>query len=134
MTKKERELLRAERKAKLLAILANHVGRQNAIGMGELYQAVFGKPWGNRINDTSDLRELIRKLRRDGTPICSSQEGYYLASGGSELEEFCEHFRQRALKSLAVVARIRKIELPELLGQLKLELQGGAEKGGKDAA
>lgn len=116
--------------ARLLGELTNHVGRDNAIGMGELYEIVFDEPWANRINDTRRLRQIITELRRQGRPICSycssSGGGYYLARmRSSEMREYLERLRQRALKALVLEAKMRKMSLPELLGQLQLELHQG---------
>ena len=129
----ERKGLRSTHLARLRKIMPHHIGRQRAIGMGELFEDVFGRPWQNRINDTRALRHLITEARREGDPICSdtssSGGGYFYAAASSELEEFCALFRRRAIRSLMTESRIRKISLPELLGQMQLRL-----KEGKDAA
>jgi hypothetical protein len=124
MTESEKKLY----KERLLMEMPHHFGKSRAIGMGELYQLIFGEAWAHRINDTRRLRKLITELRReDGLPICSlpanSGGGYYYASAGSELAEFCETLRRRALKILAMEAKIRKISLAELVGQLRLDLE-----------
>lgn len=119
---------------RLLAILARHRGRENCIGMGECYRKVFRLPYDNRINDTSPLRVLIRRLRRQGVPICSTNDkynpGYYLAETPEELAEFIGRHERRGLASLNQVARLRKIALPELLGQLQLEAASAGGKAG----
>jgi hypothetical protein len=113
---------------RLLAVLDRHWGRENCIGMGELWRKVFRLPYDHRINDTSELRRLIRKLRRRGEAICSISDkfnpGYYLAETPAELEEFAKRHERRGLTSLVQVARLRRIALPELLGQLQLSLEG----------
>lgn len=122
MTEAEREKYRTQ----LLVQLAQHVGSSRTIGMGELYQAVFGEPWRHRINDTRRLRTIITELRRDGIPIVSMSSsaggGYYLASAGSELNGYCQRLRNQALKKLAMEARLRKMTLPDLMGQMILEV------------
>jgi hypothetical protein len=111
-------------KYQLLKILTEHTGRTRAIGMGELFTAVYGEPWQHRINDTRKLRNLVTELKKDGVPVCSVSDstggGYYLASAGSELDDYCKRLRIRALKILAQEARLRKLALPELLGQISL--------------
>jgi len=111
-------------KYRVLAMLARHVGKHNVIGMGELYESVFGESWSNRINDTRALRQVITELRKDGTPIVSSSStsggGYYLASAGSELEEYCRKLRAKALRALTMEARLRNKTLGELMGQLHM--------------
>lgn len=116
---------------RLLAILARHRGLENCIGMGELWRKVFRLPYDHRINDTSELRRLIRKLRRIGEPICSTSNkynpGYYLAETPEELAEFIDRHESRGLTSLDQAAKLRKIALPELLGQLQLRLEAGGK-------
>jgi hypothetical protein len=132
MTKEQKKKF----KMQLLMIMPNHYGKSRTIGMGELYEEVFNEPFNNRINDTRRLRKLVTDLRReDGIPIISNQSrvggGYYYASCTSELADFDEKLRRRALKILAMAARIRKVSLPEYIGQLRLDLElmeGGSLK------
>ena len=127
MTDKERQ----EFKNLLLLEMTRHVGASARIGMGELYETVFGDVYNHRINDTRKLRTLISELRQDGVAICSSASnsrgGYWLASAGSELTDYCGKLRSRALKLLAQEATLRKMTLPELAGQVSLELSKGGE-------
>ena len=129
---------RIELKNRLLATLSRHIGRSKAIGMAALYEEVFQKEWQDKINDTRKLRDLITELRREGVPICSvtttAGGGYYLASAGSELEAYCAKLRTQALRKLALEAKLRRMTLPELLGQLTLNLTGGSlnENGDKN--
>lgn len=115
--------------ARLQVEMDRHIGRQRAIGMGELYELVFLKRWNNRINDTRDLRTVITELREQGAAICSycsgdGKGGYYKPSAGSELEDYCRRLRKSALKKLILEAKIRRISKPEMLGQLELEFPG----------
>lgn len=125
MSEKETKIDREQYKTRLLMKLMGHVGQSGAIGMGELYEQVFDAPWTHRINDTRELRALITDLRRDGVPICSSSSctggGYWVSSAGSELNGYCNGLRKKALKLLNIEARLRKLTLPELMGQLALE-------------
>jgi hypothetical protein len=116
---------RDEARARLLAELSRHVGDGEAIGMGELFQAVFQTPWRNRINDTRALRAIVTELREDGVAICSDDRGYWLAAAGAELEDYCRRLRASALRKLRQEARLRRLALPQLMGQMALEL--GAE-------
>lgn len=122
-------------KGKLLYILSRHIGKGRTIGMAQLYEAVFGKHCGDRINGTRIIRKLITELRREGVPICSDTSmeggGYYLASAGGELDKYCMRLRIRALKILKMEATLRNITLPELLGQLTLNIGGRNESAGK---
>jgi len=112
---------------KLIKTLNKHKGKARRIGMGELYQAVYGGIWRNRINDTRSLRKLITHARKIGHPICSSPNenefGYWLAKEGKDLSEYCANLHKRALKILAQEARLRKINMPRLIGQMALKFK-----------
>jgi len=131
MKKGSESAITSRRKASLMMALAGHVGAHNAIGMGELFEEVFGAEWSHRINHTRQIRRLVTKLRRDGAPICSvsAQDGggYYLAAAGSELEDFLRRDTMRALRILDRNAKIKKITLPEYLGQMKLRMEASHE-------
>lgn len=123
MTKQERQVY----KSRLMIEMSRHIGQANKIGMGELYERVFDEKYDNRINDTRKLRKLITELRREGVPICSdpsnTEGGYYLASAGSELNAYCKKLEERALKILSQQATLKKVALPELMGQIQLSLE-----------
>ena len=118
-----------QNRQRLLAELTSHIGAPNAIGMGELYEIVFERPWSHRINDTRKVRRLITIMRREGVAICStsgaSDGGYYLAAAGSELAHYLRRSERRALLLLQRVAKIKRISLPNYLGQLQLNVEGG---------
>ena len=119
-------------RGRLLAELTSHIGEHQAIGMAALYEAVFERPWQDKINDTRALRKVVTDLRAEGVPICSSaaQEGggYYLAAAGSELANYLRRSEIRALKILKRNARIKKISLPDYLGQMRLNMEAGDGK------
>jgi hypothetical protein len=123
-----------ETRNRLLAEMGSHIGESNAIGMAALYEAVYGRPWSNRINDTRAIRALITSLREEGIPICSvatsTGGGYYYAAAGSELTVYLRRSEHRALLILKRNAKIKKVSLPNYLGQLKL----GMEAAGDEAA
>jgi hypothetical protein len=115
-----------ERRARLLTELTMHVGKINAIGMGELYEAVFQRQWNNKVDDTRYIRQLITDLRNEGIAICSTMSrdggGYYLAAAGSELSDYLNRLERRALRVLSRVSRTKKVSLPEYLGQMRLRI------------
>jgi len=119
---------------KLLTVLSKHVGKARSIGMGELYEQVFGKQCSDKVNEARLLRKLITELRKNGVPICSDTDreggGYYLASAGGELEDYCKRLRIRALKILNLEANLRRKTLPELLGQIALAMAYDLKVGG----
>jgi hypothetical protein len=114
-------------KTRLLMTMMGHIGKSNAIGMGDLFEKVFQESWNHRINDTRHLRKLITEIRRQGIAICSATDrsggGYWLSSAGSELEHHCRKMRARALKILSAEACLRKMTLAEMFGQMSLEFQ-----------
>lgn len=114
-----------EAKGRLLSALFEHVGKEHAVGMDVLYAEVFGAKVPHKINDTKPLRKLITAVRRQGKAIastCSSNGGgYYIPRAGSELEDYLARMLHRpALRKLTLEARIRKVSLPELIGQMSL--------------
>ena len=117
-------------KARLLEILARHVGEHRAIGMAELFELVYETPVGDRINDTRMLRKLITAMRLEGSPIASTSQanggaGYYLTAVESELDDYCRRVRSRALAALRLESKIRQVSMERTLNavqsQLKLE-------------
>jgi hypothetical protein len=122
----KKEIDTSENRHKLLAELSNHIGEVNAISMTALYEAVFQRPWDDHVNDTRTLRKLITMMREDGVPICSvssSKGGYYLAAAGSEMADFLRKTERRALRILHRNAKMKKVSLPNYLGQLKIEME-----------
>jgi hypothetical protein len=106
--------------------LTRHIGRGRAIDMSELYLLAFDQRPASKINATRRLRKILTAMRHEGVPICSASTtdggGYYLAQAGSELEDYLARLHGRALRILVQEARLRKITLPELLGQMRLRL------------
>ncbi len=96
--------------------------------MAALFTEVYGAPPRNTITGTRRLREIITRLRAQGVPICSVADteggGYYLPAAGSEMEAYCGRLRSQALKKLTQEAVLRRVALPELLGQIQLNLEG----------
>ena len=109
----------------ILQALASHIGEPHAIGMGELYELVYGESWRNRINDTRPLRKIITDLRDEGVPINSVASsrggGYYYAAAGSEMEGYLKREKARAKRIFKRCAAISKVTLPNYVGQCLLE-------------
>lgn len=118
-------------RARVMETLSRHVGREKAIGMGELYERVYGKPWKHRINDTRELRKVITEMRFDGVLIAEDRSntgaGYYLGRSEHEVTSFLDRRTQEALKKLKMVAAMKRKTLPEFMGQLSLSLSSDAE-------
>lgn len=99
-------------RAMLINLLAaRHSGRERGISALQLAH-VMGV--GERT-----LRLLISDAREEGIAIVGTPDtGYFVAQTPDELEECCRFLRARAMHSLAIEARLRKVALPELVGQL----------------
>ena len=124
--KEEGQETQPELKYRLMVAMSRHIGRTRAIGMGELFEEVYGKSWDHRINDTRSLRKLISETKEEGVPILSSSSttggGYYLSGSDSEMDAFYEMRRKMALKILALESKMRKLAMPDLLGQIAMNL------------
>ena len=67
------------------------------------------------------LRSMVSQAREEGLAISATPEtGYFIAETPEELQESCEFLRSRAMHSLRMEAQLRRIPLPDLLGQLHL--------------
>jgi hypothetical protein len=114
-------------KERIVKEMMNRPGRSNAFGMGELYEAVFGEGYTERINGTRKLRTLICELQEEGYPIISVSSkdggGYFIPSTEGEKLAYCERLKKQALKKLAKAARLKRVRLPELVGEIQLALE-----------
>lgn len=103
----------ASHHALVLTTLSRHIGKGNGISVKQLAQQTSLSP---RV-----LRHHISDLREDGQAVCGTpQDGYYIAATPGELEHTCEFLRSRAMHSLSLESKLRKIPLTDLLGQLHL--------------
>lgn len=99
--------------ATLINTMSRHQGAENGIPAERLAHG-FGVP-------TRTLRTVISAAREQGFAICGTpKDGYYLPTTPEELSESCEFLVARALKSLRLAARMRRISLPALVGQLNV--------------
>lgn len=101
-------------KATLVDILQRHIGAEKGISAEAL----------SHLLDVPErrVRQLVSGLREDGIAVCARPEtGYFIASNADELDECCAFLRSRALHSLRIESRLRKVPLVDLLGQLRLK-------------
>lgn len=97
--------------ADLLQLLSDHVGSENGLP-AKMLGVILG------ITERQ-VRELVSALRLEGVAVCGTpQTGYYIAANAAELDETCQFLRNRAMHSLQLESRLRKIPMPDLLGQL----------------
>lgn len=100
-------------KHQLLALLSRHTGAANGIAVAAIARQLDTLP--------RSVRTLVSELRDDGIAVCAHPKtGYYIAQTAAELEQTCQFLRARALHSLALEARLRRVPLPDLIGQLHL--------------
>ena len=100
-------------KALVLTVLSRHIGKGNGISIKQFAEQTDLLP--------RTIRTYISELREDGHAVCGTpQDGYYIAATADELESTCEFLRSRAMHSLALESRLRKIPLTDLIGQLHL--------------
>lgn len=105
---------------RLHQVLERHVGRDAALPIGRLVAEVTGEASAAVLERKA--RALISELRLEGVAICAHPaHGYWLAANGVELDDCCRFLRSRALHSLAVEARMRKVALPALLDQMVID-------------
>jgi hypothetical protein len=113
-------------KKRLLNALRFYKEERSAVDMGDLYRMVFQREFIQKINDTRPLRDLVTELRQDGYPIGSTAKrnggGYYIITRPEQLEDYAERSQKRAIKILSMVAKIKRVSMRELLGQLSLNL------------
>ncbi len=95
--------------------LQSHKGRANGIHVQQL-SAKTGM--GERT-----LRSAISTLREAGVAVVGTPEtGYFLAQNADELNECCAFLRSRAMHSLVIEARLKQLSMPELMGQIALDM------------
>ena len=101
-------------KTQLLNLLARHQGAEAGIDARRLAGELGVPP--------RQLRRLISRCRdEDGVAISGNPSTvYYMAVTPEELQQSCAFLEHRALHSLRLLSRMKKVSLPELLGQLKL--------------
>lgn len=106
----------------LLAALQNHIGQANGVHVEELAAEALGI--SIMLVDAAherEVRETVAALRSQGHHICAlPNSGYYIAANEQELNATCEFLYDRALTSLAQVAAMKRVSLPDLRGQLRL--------------
>jgi len=111
----EQDLFLTTEEGLVLSKILHHKGKQNSVSRMEL-SLLTGL-------DDRTIRQAIKDLIEEhGQPIGSNYAGgYYMIADREELKKTYETLRGHALSILKRAAKLRKISLPELLGQLTLE-------------
>lgn len=108
------------RDSALLALVA-HNGRAHAIHAADLVAEITGSRAGIEAGKRR-LRQVIEALRRDGHHVCGlPTSGYYMAMSEAELNLTCAYLYSRSMTTLAQVAAMKRVSLPDLRGQLRLD-------------
>lgn len=98
-------------------LMYKHRGRSRGATVRQLVEALTG----DRSTPAMErhIRHLVVEMRKKGIPICACpSQGYYIAASDDELEETCRNLHDRAMTSLQQVAGLRRMALPQLVGQL----------------
>ncbi len=98
-------------------LMHKHRGRSRGVTMRQLAAEINGGEQSPALE--REIRRLVVDMRKKGIPVCACpSQGYYLAQNDEEVEEVCRHLHQRAMTSLQQIAALRRIALPDLIGQL----------------
>lgn len=102
----------------VLWALAHRKGADNGARAADLVQEICGD--SNPAHERK-LRAIVEVLRRDGEHVCGHPStGYYLAACDAELIQTCDFLYHRAMTTLAQVAAMQRVSLPDLRGQMRL--------------
>lgn len=103
----------------VLTAMENHVGADSGASGAALVLEICGL-YATKAHERA-LRKVIEELRREGHHLCGTPaEGYYMAVNDDELLRTCEFLHDRAMTTLAQIAAMRRVSLPDLRGQLRL--------------
>ncbi len=106
----------------VLGVLGGHRGEKNGITARALALKLVDRltPGGTG-GIERQVRKLIQELRTEGFHICGTPDaGYFMAENADELDRTCAFLYARAMTTLTQIARMKKVSVPDLRGQLKL--------------
>lgn len=104
----------------VLAALRDRIGAVRGVNAQTLALELTGRI---RAGDQRKLRQVIEALRREGHCICAHPAtGYYRAASDKDVDETCEFLYARAMTSLQQISAMKRVQLPDLRGQLRLPL------------
>ncbi len=104
----------------VLATLSRHIGKKNGRTITQLVREITGQLIPSQYTERV-VRRQVAELREEGIAICAHPStGYFIAETPEELEECCQFLRSRWMHTAMLEARLRKIALPELIGQMRL--------------
>jgi len=104
----------------VLAALSQHIGAANGITAADLVRYITGDLLCDAAGERL-LRSVVSELRGEGIAVCAHPaHGYFIAETPDEVDLCCRFLRDRAMHSLVLEAKLRKLPLPDLLGQIRL--------------
>jgi len=110
-------------KANVLHVLADHVGKDHSIQLGQLV-ALIAPDLGPEADYERVLCDVIAALRKEGRTICGTpQNGYYVAATWEDETELCESLFTSALSNLQQVAALRTDRLRDPRVNLEKKLR-----------
>lgn len=117
-------------RAALMRALARHPSKDKAIGVVELYTAVFGSTPRDKINGTRPLRKLIEELRREGkaigsttgNPLLGVEGGYYLITDADELLDYFNRVKSQGIRKIVQAYKMKDTNISELVGEIQQTL------------
>ena len=105
----------------VLAALRDRVGSARGVNAQTLALELTGRM---HAADQRKLRQVIEALRRAGHCICAHpSSGYYRAGCDKDVDDTCEFLYARAMTSLVQISAMKRVQLPDLRGQLRLPIQ-----------
>ena len=105
-------------------LMHKHRGRSKGATVRQLAEALTGQASNPAVE--RHIRHLVVDMRKKGIPICACpSQGYYMAATDEELEDTLRNLHDRAMTSLQQLAALKKMALPELMGQMGLDTRKG---------
>lgn len=111
----------------MLLVLSRHIGEGNGVHIEQLAREVAIVAWDptatfqRPVVVPRRIRALIEELRREGHHVCAHPStGYYMAANDVELNGTLMFLYERAMTTLAQIAAMKRVSLPDLRGQLHL--------------
>ncbi len=129
---RDREISRYEIRKRLREILAYHAGFDQAVTLRDLTALILGRPV-DKLEAYDGAGRAVRQeisnlIHEEGLPVMSSPQGYFLVANKAEIEACARKLRSQALAILAREAKLKKVSLVEVTGQLTLDLVRDVEE------
>jgi len=56
----------------------------------------------------TQVRDIIRQLRREGYEICSNEKGYWMAQTSEEVDDIIKNLKSRSLSMLETITSLQR--------------------------